>query len=150
MKVRKATLKDVPQIHKLINYFARKDWMLPRSLTYLYENIRDFWVVEDKGKVIACTALHVSWSDLAEIKSLAVLESHKRRGIGRRLVLKCLEEARKLGIKKVFALTYVLDFFKECGFKRYPKSKLPHKIWGDCLNCPKFPDCSEIAVVIEI
>lgn len=150
MKIRKAVLGDVPAIHKLINYFAKKDWMLPRSLNYLYENIRDFWVAEQGGEIIGCSALHVDWVDLAEIKSLAVMETHKKKGIGGKLVSRCLEEAGKLGAARVFALTYLPEFFKKCGFSRYPKSKLPHKVWSDCLNCPKFPDCDEISVAIEI
>ncbi len=149
MKIRKAVLKDVPEIHKLINYFAKKDWMLPRSLNYVYENIRNFWVAEENGKIIGCSALHVAWEGLAEIKSLAVSESKSGKGVGRKLLRKCLSDAKRLGIKRVFALTFVLEFFKKCGFKRYPKSKLPHKVWGDCLNCPRFPDCEEIAVIIE-
>jgi len=150
VKIRKAILGDVPEIQKLINYFAKQDYMLPRSLNVLYENIRDFWVAEETGKVIGCCALHIIWEDIAEIMSLAVKESHKGRGVGRRLVQAGISEARKLGLKRVFALTYLPKFFKKCGFARYPKSKLPHKIWGDCINCPKFPDCGEIPVAIEL
>ncbi|MCX6357150.1 MAG: N-acetyltransferase [Candidatus Aureabacteria bacterium] len=150
MKIRRAVLADVPEIQKLINYFAKKDWMLARSLNDLYENIRDFWIADEDGRFIGCCALHMIWADLAEIKSLAVRESHKGMGVGKRMVLKCLAEARILGLKRVFALTYVPKFFKKCGFGRYPKSKLPHKIWGDCLNCPKFPDCGEISVAVEL
>jgi len=150
MKIRKAILGDVPEIQKLINYFAKKDRMLPRSLNYLYENVRDFCVAEERGKVIGCSSLHIIWEDIAEIMSLAVKESHKEEGVGRKLVLNCLAEARRLGLKRVFALTYVPKFFKKCGFSRCPKSKLPHKIWGDCINCPKFPDCGEVAVSIEL
>jgi len=120
------------------------------SLNDLYENIRDFCVAEEKGKMIGCCSLHMIWADLAEIKSLAVRETHKGRGVGKRLVLKCLAESRRLGLKRVFALTYLPKFFKKCGFAHYPKSKLPHKIWGDCLNCPKFPDCGEISVAVEL
>ena len=147
MKIRKAILHDVPEIQKLINYFARKDWMLPRSLNYLYENLRDFWVAEERGKVIGCCALHIIWEDIAEIMSVAVKETNKGKGLGKKLVLTCLAEARKLGLTRVFALTYLPTFFKKCGFVRYPRSKLPHKIWGDCINCPKFPDCGEVALI---
>lgn len=150
MRIRKAVLGDVPEIQRIVNFFARKDWMLARSLNDLYENVRDFWVAEERGRMIGCSALHIIWADLAEIKSLAVRESHKGRGIGRKLVLRCLAEARRLGIRRVFALTYLPKFFARCGFSRYPKSKLPHKIWSDCLNCPKFPDCGEISVAIEL
>ncbi len=150
MKIRKAIPRDVAEIQKLINYFAKKDYMLPRSLNYLYENIRDFCVAEEKGKVIGCCAIHIIWEDIAEIASLAVKETHKGIGIGKKLVLTCLAEARRLGLTRVFALTYLPKFFKKCGFKRYPKSKLPHKIWGDCINCPKFPDCGEVPMAIEL
>ncbi len=150
MKIRKAVLADVPDIQKLINYFAKKDMMLPRSLNHLYENIRDYYVAEEKGKMVGCAALHIVWGDLAEVNSLAVRESHKGRGTGRALVLKCLAEARALGIARVFALTYVPRFFRRCGFSGIAKSKLPQKIWSDCLNCPKFPDCGEVSVAIDL
>ncbi|MCM8770725.1 MAG: N-acetyltransferase [Candidatus Omnitrophica bacterium] len=149
--IRKANIKDVKQIHKLINYFAAKDLMIARSLNELYENIRDFWVYEEKSKVVGCAALHVvGWQELAEIKSLAVEKRRQRKGIGKSLVLKCLEEASTLAVKKVFCLTYLPEFFMRFGFKKIDKSKLPHKVWIECCNCPKFPDCKEIALVKEI
>jgi amino-acid N-acetyltransferase len=150
MKIRKAVLADVPDIQKLINYFAGKDWMLPRSLNHLYENIRDYYVAEEKGGMVGCAALHIVWGDLGEVNSLAVCESHKGKGTGRALVRRCIAEARALGIRRVFALTYVPKFFKKCGFSRLPKSKLPQKIWSDCLNCHKFPDCGEVSVAMDL
>jgi amino-acid N-acetyltransferase len=150
MRIRKALLNDAPDIQKLINQFAKKDLMLPRSLNHLYENIRDYYVAEEKGRMIGCAALHIVWGDLAEVNSLAVRESHKGKGTGRALVLRCIEEARGLGIRRVFALTYVPKFFRKCGFSRIPKSKLPQKIWSDCLNCPKFPDCGEVSVAVDL
>lgn len=150
MKIRRAVLADVPEIQKLINYFAAKDWMLPRSLNHLYENIRDYYVAEDKGRMVGCAALHIVWGDLGEVNSLAVRESHKGRGTGRALVSRCLAEARSLGIRRVFALTYVPKFFRKCGFSRIAKSKLPQKIWSDCLNCHKFPDCGEVSVAVDL
>ena len=150
MKIRKALLSDAPGIQKLINEFADKDLMLPRSLNHIYENIRDYYVAEEKGRMIGCAALHIVWGDLAEVNSLAVRDSHKGKGTGRALVSRCLDEARGLGIRRVFALTYVPKFFRKCGFSRIAKSKLPQKIWSDCLNCHKFTDCGEVSVAVDI
>lgn len=146
MKIRKAKISDVPQVHKLINEFAKKEEMLPRALNDLYENIRDLFVYDDNGIKGVC-ALHVLWEDLAEVRSLAVKEDFQGRGIGKALVKRCLKEAVALGTKRAFALTYNIDFFIKIGFKEIDKAKLPHKIWGDCLRCPKFPECDEHAVI---
>ena len=148
--IRKAMVPDVPEIQKLVNSFASRDAMLPRSLNAIYENIRDFVILERDGKIIGCCALHVTWDDLAEIKSLAVDESVQGSGYGRMLVTSCLVEARELGIPRVFALTYVPEFFEKLGFSRADKAMLPHKIWSECINCPKFPDCGEEAVTLEL
>ena len=145
--IRKARIEDIKQIQGLINTFAKKDLMLPRSLNELYENLRDFWVCEVREKVIGCCALHVSWEDLAEIKSLAVVKLSQARGAGKALVSACLNEARQLGAKKIFVLTYKPDYFKKFGFKRVKTSRLPHKIWAECINCCKFPDCQEVALL---
>ena len=145
--IRKAVVTDIQQIQDLINYFAKKDLMLPRSLNELYENIRDFWIYEEKGKVIGCAALHLSWKDLAEIKSLAVAKNRQYRGIGRLLVEACIEEAQTLLAKKIFVLTYKKEFFKKFAFKPIKNSLLPHKIWAECINCCKFPNCKEVAMV---
>ncbi|MCM8795270.1 MAG: N-acetyltransferase [Candidatus Omnitrophica bacterium] len=145
--IRKAKIRDIKQIQGLINYFAKMDLMLPRSLNELYEHLRDFWVVEEKNKIVGCAALHLSWDKLAEIKSLAVIKNRQRRGIGTMLVNTCLEEARELGAKEVFVLTYKPEFFKKFGFRKIKHSFLPHKIWAECIKCPKFPNCQEIAMV---
>ncbi|MCL4457634.1 MAG: N-acetyltransferase [Nitrospirae bacterium] len=147
MKIRKAKISDIKHIHKFVNEFAKKEEMLPRALNELYEEIRDFFICEEDGIIKGVCALHILWEDLAEIRSLAVKEEYQRLGIGKSLVKKCLKEARDLGIKKVFALTYQPDFFKKAGFYETDKAKLPHKIWGDCLKCPKFPECDEHAVI---
>jgi amino-acid N-acetyltransferase len=146
-KIRKATIEDIKQIQNLINSFARRDLMLPRSLNELYENLRDFWVAPENSRVVGCCALHISWDDLAEIKSLAVAGRRQKRGLGSELVLAALDEARQLGAKKVFVLTYESDFFKKFGFRKIRHSRLPHKIWAECINCCKFPDCREVAMV---
>jgi amino-acid N-acetyltransferase len=148
--IRKAKIEDIRQIQALINAFVKKDLMLPRSLNELYENLRDFWVAEEDKKIIGCAGLHVSWDDLAEIKSLAVARNRQARGIGKDLVLACLTEARQLGAKKVFVLTYRPDYFKKFGFKRVKHDRLPHKVWADCINCCKFPDCQEIALLKKL
>lgn len=143
----KARINDVTHMHELINYFADRDEMLPRPLSEIYENIRDYFVVREGERVIACAALHVSWSDLAEIKSLAVAEDSQEQGIGAQLVEACLREARELGITTVFCLTYKPGFFEQCGFSQVEKTELPHKVWGECYRCPKFPDCDEVALI---
>jgi len=150
LKFRKASISDIKSIHKLINEFARKGEMLPRSLNELYENIRDFFLAEENDEIKGVCALHVLWEDLAEIRSLAVRKESQKRGIGTLLVKKCLSEAKKLGVEKVFVLTYIPEFFKKIGFKELDKSKLPQKIWGDCIRCPKFPECDEVALIYEI
>lgn len=147
MKISKAKIADIRPIHKLINEFAKKGEMIPRSLNDLYENIRDIYVCKDNGEIKGVCALHILWEDLAEIRSLSVKPGSQRAGIGKRLVGTCVAEAKKLGIKKVFALTYHADFFKKIGFSEIDKSQLPQKIWGECLRCPKFPECDETAVI---
>lgn len=149
MLVRKARIPDIRIVHRLINDFAKKGEMIPRSMNDLYENIRDLFVCEKDGEIKGVCALHILWEDLAEIRSLAVRKDAQRLGIGGRLIRTCLKEARKLGIGKVFALTYHPDFFKRFGFVEIDKTKLPHKIWGECLRCPKFPECDEVAVIKE-
>ena len=150
MNVEKATIKDATQIQKLVNSFAERGQMLARPLSEIYENIRDFFVVREEGNVIACAALHISWSDLAEVKSIAVESSHHRQRIGDALVSACLAEAAKLGLTTVFCLTYKPVFFGKCGFKEVEKKELPHKVWGECYRCPKFPDCDESAMTFTI
>ena len=150
MGIRKSDISDVKKIQKLINYYARRNKMLPRSLNELYENIRDFAVYEEGGKVYGCCALHIDWEDLAEIKSLAVAKARAGKGIGTKLIDYCLKEAKSLKIKRVFALTYVPDFFKLKGFTVINKDELPHKIWSECIKCVYFPNCKEIAVKKEI
>jgi len=150
MKPEKARISDVPQMHKLINSFADKGEMLARSLSEIYENIRDYFVVRQGERVIACVALHVSWSDLAEIKSLAVAEDCQQQGIGDQLIAACLGEAKELGIPTIFCLTYKPAFFERCGFSQVDKAELPHKVWGECYRCPKFPDCDEVALIYHL
>jgi amino-acid N-acetyltransferase len=124
--------------------------MLPRSLNELYENIRNFFVYAEGKNIYGVCALNIDWEDLAEIKSLAVAPSRHGKGIGSRLMRECLKDARKMKVKKVFALTYVPEFFKKFGFKVIDKKCLPHKIWSECIKCMYFPNCKEIALLREI
>ena len=151
--IRKAVIQDVTSIHRLLNDYADQGLLLPRPLSELYDHLRDHFVVEDNKagrSLIGVSALAISWEDLAEIRSLAVSEDHQGQGLGSRLVETCLEEGRVLGLKRVFVLSYVPDFFIKMGFKEVDKSVLPHKIWADCLRCPKFPDCDETALMIQL
>jgi amino-acid N-acetyltransferase len=148
-QVEKANIKDVPQIHKLINSFADRGMMLARPLSDLYEDVRDFVVIHDGDKVIACAALAIAWEDLAEIRSVAVAEDRQKQGLGAVLVQACIKEAKQLGIKTVFCFTYRPAFFKEQGFTEIDKMELPRKVWTDCFRCPKFPNCDEIALVYK-
>ncbi|MDI6793599.1 MAG: N-acetyltransferase [bacterium] len=148
--IREAKPKDVVAIQKLINSFAKDGKMLPRSLNEIYENVRDFFVAEAQERIIGCVALHITWDDLAEIRSLAVDKEFMGQGIGKGLLQAGLSQARQLGIRQVFTLTYEPDFFEANSFKRIDKSELPHKVWGDCVRCVKFPDCNEIPLMISV
>ncbi len=151
--IRKALIQDVKPIHKLLSYYADQGLLLHRSLSELYDHLRDHFVVEDRrsqNSIIGVSALGICWEDLAEIRSLAIAKDEQGKGLGSQLVETCLEEARSLGLKRVFTLSYVPDFFSKLGFREVEKSVLPHKIWGDCLKCPKFPDCDETAMLIDL
>jgi len=148
MKVEKAKINDAQRIHELVNSFADKGEMLPRALSEIYENLRDFFVIRDSSKqVIGCVALHINWADLAEIKSLAVSEDKQTQGLGSVLVNACLDEARELGIPTIFCLSYKPAFFEKHKFRQVDKMELPRKVWSECYRCPKFPDCDEVALV---
>lgn len=148
MNIRKATTADIPAIHTLINDYAGEGLMLRRPLMLLYEAVRDFVVAEsNSGEVVGTGALHVMWSDLAEVRSLAVAPTTKGKGIGCAIVEYLLQEAAELGLKRVFALTYQQGFFERCGFKVVQKASLPQKVWKECIYCDKFNSCDEIAMI---
>ena len=149
--IRKARVSDVKTIHQLLSSFSERGQILPRSLSEIYDNVRDYSVYcsNDGETIVGACAIHVCWEDLAEIRSLAVTDEFAKRGIGKVLVEHCLEEARELGIHRVFVLTYRQAFFEQVGFHTIDKASLPHKIWADCLKCAKFPDCDEIALIKE-
>jgi len=148
--IRHARIPDARDIHQLLLIYAKDGQLLGRSLADIYETIRDFYVYEEAGKVLGVGALEICWEDLAEVRSLAVAPGQQGKGIGKKIVESCLDEARALGIKRVFALTYQPDFFKRLGFSDIEKAELPQKIWGACLKCVKFPDCDEIALAIDL
>lgn len=147
--IRKATLQDIKSIHRLVAEQAQSGHLLARAVTELYAQVRDFLVTigEQPDEIIGCGALHIVWEDLAEIRSLAVRTSHQRQGIGSKLIEALMDEARSMGVRQVFVLTYRTGLFERLGFKIMDKSRLPHKIWADCIRCTKFPECDEIALV---
>ena len=144
--IRPALMGDVKEIHALLKHFAGKELLLGRSISSLYDHLRDFVVYDDNGVQGVCS-LHICWDDLAEIRSLAVAEDKQGLGIGEALVKVCLEEAKHLDIGQVFTLTYQVPFFRKLHFTDIDKRDLPHKVWSDCLNCPQFPDCDEEAMI---
>jgi amino-acid N-acetyltransferase len=150
MKVRIAKVSDAKVIHSLISTYAEQDRMLFRSLADIYENLQTFLVAQQGRAVVGCCAIEVIWSDLAEIKSLAVKKGHQGEGVGTKLVRAALEQAKNLGVPKVIALTMEPKFFVKNGFKVVEKGSLPMKLWSDCARCPKQQSCDEIAVVKRI
>jgi amino-acid N-acetyltransferase len=150
LKVQPAEVSDARAIHDLVNGFARRGEMLPRTMAEVYENLRDFSVVREADELVACGALHIMWEDLAEIRSLAVQEERQGQGLGALLVAAHLDEARSLGLSTVFALTYRPGFFERQGFRQADVMTLPRKVWNECYRCPKFPTCNEIAVVLDL
>lgn len=151
--IEKAVVVDIQAIHKMLSYYGTQGLLLSRPLSELYDHLRDFFVLKTGGgdpTVLGVCALGICWEDLAEIRSLAVLGDLQGKGYGSLLVKRCLDEAKTLGIKRVFTLTYVEEFFSKMGFRQVEKTVLPHKVWADCLKCAKFPDCDETAMVLEL
>ena len=148
--IRNAQVNDVPAIRDLINEYAEQGRMLFRSLSDLYESLRDFLVCEEDGRIVGCCSLHIYWSDLAEVKSLSVQPDQQGRGIGRALIEAAVEQARELKLPKLFTLTLEPEFFAKMGFSHIPMDALPHKVWSDCLRCPKQDQCDEIAMLREV
>jgi amino-acid N-acetyltransferase len=147
MKVDRARVTDANSMHRLISHFADKGEMLPRALSEIYDGIRDYFVVRQGARVIACAALQVTWADLAEIRSLAVDEKEQNQKIGSLLIQACLKDAKELGIPRVFCLVRKPAFFEKHGFQLIDKKELPQKVWAECYRCPKFPDCDEVALI---
>ncbi len=150
MRVRPASIGDVPEIHHLLDIYAAQGNLLPRTMSELYRHLRDFFVIEADGKVAACGALEIFTEDLGEVRSLVVDDAFKRRGLGRMLVERTITEARAIGLKRLMALTYVPEFFHKLGFQTVPKDTLPEKVWSVCVKCYKFNSCDEIAVLKQL
>jgi amino-acid N-acetyltransferase len=150
MDIRRALTRDAVQIHALVNNFAKQEQMLPRTLLSIYENIRDFHVAVDGDRLLGCSALHFTWGDMAEVRSLAVDETTGRKGIGRALVEANIAEARQHGLVQVYAFTYVTGFFEKLGFRVVAHESMPRKVWMDCINCHKFNCCDEVAMVLDL
>jgi len=164
IETQKAQIKDIKQILELVNSFAASNLMLPRGPQYLYENIRDFIIAEDRSipiysqtetsevlhLIVACGSLHVLWEDIAEIRALAIHPDYQKMGLGSKLIEFMKGEAKKLGIRRLYTFTLTEDFFKTLGFKRQNRAELPPKIWGECSRCPKYFQCDEIGMVLEL
>ncbi|MBQ5746262.1 MAG: N-acetyltransferase [Selenomonadales bacterium] len=150
MEFRKAKFTDVEAIHAIVNGYAEEGQMLARARNVLYETLRDMTVAEEDGKIVGVGALHLTWDALAEVRTLAVAKEYSRRHIGTRIVERLLQEAKEIGVKTVFTLTYRPDFFGTLGFVETSKDSLHHKVWKDCINCPKFPNCDEIAMTLTV
>ena len=148
--VRPAAIGDVPTLHELLELYAAKGNLLPRTFSELYRHLRDFFVIEIEGKVVACGALEIFTEDLGEVRSLVVDEAHERRGLGRLMVERVIQEARTIGLKRLMALTYVPTFFHKLGFQTVAMDTLPEKVWGVCVKCYKYNQCDETAVLLEL
>ena len=148
--IRKAKMNDVFEMKELINSYATEGCMLPRSLDSLFTNIRDFAVMEDDGKIVGCCGVHPDWEDLGEVVSFAIDRPFTRQGKGTQLLEACIEDAKSIGLSQLFVLTSSPTFFEKKGFVAVQKEKLPWKIWADCVNCAKYPDCNSVSLVKEI
>jgi amino-acid N-acetyltransferase len=162
--IEKAQIRDVEEILELVNVFAESNLMLPRGPQYLYENIRDFVIASDRNVpvysltetredlhlIVACGSLHVLWEDIAEVRALAIHPDYQHLGLGSKLVQHMQQEAKQLGIKRLFTFTLTEDFFKTLGFKKIERNGLPPKVWGECSRCPKYFHCDEIGMVLDL
>ena len=162
--IQKAQIRDVEEILELINAFAAMNLMLPRGPQYLYENIRDFVIACDSNVpvysvtetrevlplLVACGSLHVLWEDIAEIRALAIHPDYQHLGLGSKLIETMKEEAKQLGIHRLYTFTLTEDFFKTFGFRRQDRSELPPKVWGECSRCPKYFHCDEVGMVLDL
>ncbi len=150
MQIRPAKISDARDICALVNYYAERGHMLHRSLESVYDSLRELRVAVGRGKLLGCVAVDVFWSNLAEVKSLAVSPGARGRGIGGKLIEAAVADARALGVKKLFALTYEKEFFLKQGFRVIDRHKLPDKVWRECIACPKAEACDEIAMVLPL
>ena len=147
--LRKAKLEDAAAMQQLINQAAGRGQMLTRPIAEIYENIRDYYVFQQRQRIVGVCGLHINWEDLAEIKSLVVAPKFQGKGLGRQLVEACMAEGKELGIRRFYALTYMDAFFRKLGFRRISREKLPQKVWSECIRCHQFPNCDEVAMLRE-
>lgn len=150
LTIRKAQLRDVPALFRMISYYAAQRVMLPRPMVELYENLWEFTVAEEDGELLACGGLKFYSAELGEIRSLCVVPGIQHHGLGRALSEEILNEAERYGLKTVFALTVVPGFFEKLGFREVPRGRFPSKVWRDCLECPKYSQCDEKALILEL
>jgi amino-acid N-acetyltransferase len=150
VNIRPARVEDVSHLHALIKSHADRQRMVLRHFDELYANLREFIVCECDNRVVGCAATHLFWSDLAELKCLAVHDDYQRRGIGAALCDACLQDLARLGVRRVFALTNATGFFERIGYRRVEKDTLPRFIWGECVRCPSFPVCNEDALIRDV
>ncbi len=150
MIYRKSTFDDVETIYQMVYDYAQEGAMLARSRNTLYETLRDMVVAEEDGRIVGVGGLHFIWDKLAEVRTMAVASGYTRRGVGKEIVRRLLDEGRQHGVTCVFTLTYQVDFFAALGFRKVAKEELPPKVWKDCIDCPKFPNCDEVAMVLDI
>lgn len=148
--VRPAAIRDVPQIHYLLEGYANQGNLLPRTMSELYRHLRDFFVLELDGAITACGALEIFTENLGEVRSLVVAQDYKGRGLGQLLVKRIISEAQAIGLRRLMALTYAPGFFHKLGFKTISKGTLPEKVWWVCVKCYKYNNCDEIAVLLEL
>jgi len=162
--IQKAQIRDVEEILQLVNGFAASNLMLPRGPQYLYENIRDFVIASDPdvpvysltetkevlNLIVACGSLHVLWEDMAEIRALAIHPDYQHLGLGSKIVAYMKTEARLIGIHRLFTFTLTEDFFKTLGFHKIIRKDLPPKVWGECSRCPKYFQCDEVGMVLDL
>lgn len=148
--IRPAIAADVPAIHHLIEFHAQRGRMILRGFDELYSDLRSFMVAVEEDKVIGCASMHLFWSNLAELKCVAVEEARQRQGVGRAVVDGCHNDLRRLGIKRAFTLTSAPEFFEHLGYRVVAKDSLPRFIWGECVRCPSFPVCNEEALVFDL
>ncbi len=150
IRIRRARVKDAGYIQSLLKKYTPGADLIVRPLEDIYEQIRDYFVLYEKKNIYGAVALHVYWEDLGEIRSFVIEKKCRKQGLGDKLITHALKEAKELGLKKVFALTKIPEYFKRKGFSAIARKNLPHKIWKDCFSCPKFPKCDEQAVIYHI
>jgi len=149
--IRKAKIQEVPEIRRFLGEFSLDGGILPRTLADLYGQLRDYYVFrEGQGPILGIAALHICWAGLGEIRSVAVVSTHRSRGIASHLVETCLTEARAIGLSEIFLLTLRPEFFQRFGFQVVSREELLPIVWADCVNCVKFPDCDEVPMLLDL